>query len=81
MHRHPAALTHLQHIRECLAHVADEQARKDGLELVERIEIYIRFQKLTKSMMLEALDALRGIPGTEASIEALEAMASSPARK
>lgn len=75
MHRYPTVQTHLDAIRQCLLDVPDVSMREEGLELVERVEIYIRFKKLTKSMMREALSEFRHIPGATASVQALEALA------
>lgn len=78
MHRYPTALAHLHVIRDCLVHVQDEEARQYCAGLIERLEIYLIFKKLNKATMLETLTAFRGIDGAEASIRALEAMASEP---
>ncbi len=80
MHRHPSALAHLHAIRDCLVHVEDEEARQYRMALIERMEIYLIFKQLRKSMVLEALTVFRGIEGTEESIRALEEMASKPDR-
>lgn len=75
MHRHPSALIHLEAIRQAAGRVEDAEVRAVALDLVARIEMDYHLHRLSKGAMLTALDAFRGLPGTEESIRALEAMA------
>lgn len=75
MHRYPSALIHLEAIRQAAGRVEDAEVRAVALDLVARIEMDYHLHRLTKGAMLAALDAFRGLPGTEESNSALKAMA------
>lgn len=75
MHHFPSALIHLEAIREAAGSAEDAEVRATALELVTRLEMDYHLQRLSRASMLLALDAFRGLPGTEGSIKALEAMA------
>ena len=75
MHHFPSALIHLEAIRAAAALSDDLEVRVAALELVMRLETDYHLQRLSRASMLLALDAFRGLPGTEDSIRALEAMA------
>lgn len=75
MHHYPSALIHLEAIRKAAGLAEDTEVRATALELVARLEMDYHLQRLSRSAMLLALDAFRGLPGTEDSINALEAMA------
>jgi hypothetical protein len=76
MHHFPSALIHLEAIRAAAALSDDLEVRIVALELAMRLETDFHLQRLSRASMLLALDAFRGLPGTEDSIKALEAMAS-----
>lgn len=75
MHNYLSALIHLEAIRLAAGRAEDPEVRATALDLVERLEMDYHLQKLGKASMLTALEAFRGLPGTEESIRALEAMA------
>jgi hypothetical protein len=75
MHNYPSALIHLEAIRKAAGLAEDAEVRATALDLVARLEMDYHLHKLSKSAMLTALEAFRGLPGTDESIRALEAMA------
>jgi len=75
MHHFPSALIHLEAIRAAAVLSDDTEVRATAMELVTRLEMDYHLQRLSRASMLLALDAFRGLPGTEDSIRALEGMA------
>jgi uncharacterized protein (UPF0147 family) len=77
MHTHPAALAHLMNLRTSIAEAGevDPDVRRAAAELVDRLEKSLRKQSLSKSTVILALDAFKGIPGTSESVAALRVMA------
>jgi hypothetical protein len=75
MHHYSSALIHLEAIRKAAGLVEDLEVRATALDLVARLEMDYHLQRLSRSSLLVALDAFRGLRGTEESVRALEAMA------
>ena len=77
MHTHPEALAHLMTIRENIARASDidTDTRRVAAELIDRLEMLYRGQRLSRVTVMLALDAFTGIPGTEESVAALRTIA------
>jgi len=77
MHTHPEALAHLTTIRESVAHATeiDPEVRRIAAELIDRLALLSKRKRLSRATVVIALDAFKGIPGTEESVAALRSIA------
>jgi len=77
MHTHPEALAHLMTIRKNVAEASsvDPDVRRAAAELIDRLEMLYRRQSLSRATVVIALDAFKGIPGTDESVAALRFIA------
>jgi hypothetical protein len=77
MHTHPEALAHLTTIRESVAHATeiDPEVRRIAAELIDRLALLYKRKRLSRATVVIALDAFKGIPGTEESVAALRSIA------